>query len=105
MMILGYSQCSLSDIHVNQFGTGRTVNGKPQWIVSIINWCACPQTNVQLDCKGFQTVEAIEPSLLQVSGDVCLLNAGQSVWKAAIQFNYASDTPFSLNPIFSNVAC
>jgi len=51
MIISGYSQCSLSDIHVNQSRTGRTVNGKSQWTVYITNWCACVQTNVQLDCK------------------------------------------------------
>lgn len=105
MIISGYSQCSLSDIHVNQSRTGRTVNGKSQWTVYITNWCACVQTNVQLDCKWFQTVEAIEPSLLQVSGDVCLVSAGQPIWKGAIEFNYAWDTQFPLTPISSIVAC
>jgi len=102
---LGYGQCSLDDIHVNQAKTGRTVGEKTEWTVSITNWCACPQTNVQLNCKGFQTAEAVESSLLKVSGDVCLLSAGQPVWKGAIEFNYAWDTQFSLKPISSQVSC
>ncbi|ESW06485.1 hypothetical protein PHAVU_010G051700 [Phaseolus vulgaris] len=100
-----YGQCSLNDIHVTQSRTGRTVGGKPEWSVTITNWCACVQQNVQLNCKGFKTVEPVESSLLKVSGDVCLLSLGQPVWKGAIEFNYAWDTQFPLNPISSKVAC
>ncbi|QCE03647.1 hypothetical protein DEO72_LG8g1672 [Vigna unguiculata] len=31
----GYSQCSLSDIHVTQSATGHKVNGKPEWTVNL----------------------------------------------------------------------
>ncbi|WVZ16435.1 hypothetical protein V8G54_009607 [Vigna mungo] len=101
----GYSQCSLSDIHVDQKGTGRKVNGKPEWTVTITNRCACVQTNVQLNCKGFQTVEAVDPQFLKVSGDVCLVNSGKPLFNGAIVFGYASDTQFPLNPISSNINC
>jgi len=104
-MILAYGQCYLNDIHVTQSRTGRTVGGKPEWSVNITNWCACVQQNVQLNCKGFKTVEPVESSLLKVSGDVCLVSLGQPVWKGAIEFNYAWDTQFPLNPISSKVAC
>ncbi|KAK7357759.1 hypothetical protein VNO80_17055 [Phaseolus coccineus] len=76
-----YGQCSLKDIHVTQSRTGRTVGGKPEWGVTITNWCACVQQNVKLNCKGFQTVEGIEPSLLNVSGDVCLVTSGKPIIK------------------------
>jgi len=105
MVILGYGQCSLGDIHVNQTKTGRIVGGKPEWTVSITNRCACSQTNVQLNCKGFKTAEAVEPSLLKISSNVCLVSGGQPVWKGAIVFNYAWDTQFPLNPISSKVSC
>ena len=105
MTLSGYSQCSLSDIHVTQSATGHKVNGKPEWTVSITNRCACVQTNVQLNCKGFQTVEAINSSLLKVSGDACLVSSGQPLFKGAILFNYAWDTQFPLNPISSNISC
>ncbi|CAJ1967319.1 unnamed protein product [Sphenostylis stenocarpa] len=105
IMVSGYSQCSVSDIHVTQSATGRRVGGKPEWSVSITNWCACVQKKVQLNCKGFQTTEAVDDSLLKVSGDVCLVSGGQPVWKGAIEFNYAWDHQFPLNPISSQVAC
>jgi len=104
-MILGYGKCSLRDIVVNQAKTGHILGGKPEWTVSITNECACPQSNVQLNCKGFQTAEIVQPSLLKILGDICLLNAGQPIQKDAIIFNYAWDTQFSLNPISSQVSC
>ncbi|KAG2380785.1 uncharacterized protein HKW66_Vig0201570 [Vigna angularis] len=101
----GYSQCSLSDIVINQSPTGRKVHGKTEWTVTITNRCACVQKNVKLNCNGFQTIEAVEASFLKVSGDVCLVSDGQPLFSGATMFNYAWDTQFSFKPISSTIAC
>jgi len=98
--MLGYSKCSLKDIHVSQAITGLTVKGKPELTVTIANWCSCAQSNVKLDCRGFQSVQPINPSILKVSGNVCLVNGGKPLLEStAVEFSYAWNTPFSLDPI------
>ncbi|QCD78315.1 hypothetical protein DEO72_LG1g1947 [Vigna unguiculata] len=77
----GYSKCSLKDIHVSQAITGLTVKGKPEMNVTIANWCSCAQSNLKLDCRGFQSTKAINPSILNVSGNVCLVNGGKPLLK------------------------
>ncbi|QCE04127.1 hypothetical protein DEO72_LG8g2160 [Vigna unguiculata] len=101
----GYSQCSYSDIIVTQSPSGRKVHGKIEWTVTIRNQCACVQKNVKLNCKGFQTIEAVEASYLKVLGDVCLVSDGQPLFNGAIVFNYAWDTQFAFSPISSVIAC
>ncbi|ESW18468.1 hypothetical protein PHAVU_006G043500 [Phaseolus vulgaris] len=102
----GYSKCSLEDIHVSQAITGLTVKGKPELSVTVANWCSCAQSNVKLDCKGFQSVKSIDPSILKVSGHVCLVNSGNPILEeGVVEFSYAWDTPFSLLPISSDISC
>ncbi|XP_027930798.1 uncharacterized protein LOC114186919 [Vigna unguiculata] len=101
----GYSKCSLKDIHVSQAITGLTVKGKPEMNVTIANWCSCAQSNLKLDCRGFQSTKAINPSILNVSGNVCLVNGGKPLLKAAVEFSYAWDTSFSFDPISSSISC
>ncbi|KAG4990934.1 hypothetical protein AAZX31_09G080900 [Glycine max] len=101
----GYSQCFVSDISVRQSKTGVIVEGKQEWSVIITNKCPCPQKNVILNCKGFNSIERINPSLLTVSSDLCLLNAGQPIYKNVIKFKYVWDHQFPLNPISSVIFC
>jgi len=101
----GYSQCSLKDLTVNQFPTRNKVQGKQEWSVTINNKCPCVQKNVILNCKGFQSVESIKPSLLKVLHNICLVNSGQAIYGIPIKFRYASDQPFPLNPISSEISC
>ncbi|KAK7333507.1 hypothetical protein VNO80_30281 [Phaseolus coccineus] len=101
----GYSRCSLEDIHVSQAITGLTVKGKPELTVTVANWCSCAQSNVKLDCTGFQSIKPIDPSILEVSGNVCLVNGGKPISEGAVEFSYAWDIPFSLLPISSDISC
>lgn len=105
MMILGYSECSLGDIVITQSATGRKVQGKTEWAVTITNQCACVQKNVKLNCNGFQTVEPVEASRLRVSVDVCLVSDGQPLFNGGTVFAYAWDTQFNFIPISSVVVC
>ncbi|KAK7247044.1 hypothetical protein RIF29_41920 [Crotalaria pallida] len=102
----GYGQpCSLSDLSVDQSKTGAQVEGKPEWIVTITNKCVCSQNNAKLNCKGFQTIEPIDPSILRVSGNVCLVDNGNAIYRDSISFKYAWDNSFPLNPFSSEIAC
>ncbi|XP_061372992.1 uncharacterized protein LOC133315398 [Gastrolobium bilobum] len=101
----GNSKCYLSDLSIRQSQTGAKLKGKPEWGVTITNNCPCVQKNVMLNCRGFQTIEHINPSVLSVSGNVCLVNGGNSIYRDAITFKYAWDQSFPLNPISSEIAC
>lgn len=104
-MLIGYSKCSLEDIHVTQTITGLTVKGKQELNVTIANECSCAQSNLKLDCRGFQSRKPVDPSILKVSGNVCLVNGGKPILEGAVEFSYAWDTPFSFDPISSLISC
>ncbi|CAL0306317.1 unnamed protein product [Lupinus luteus] len=103
----GYGQsCSLNDLSVSVAKAGSFVQGKPEWKVTIANNCMCKQENVKLNCNGFQTVDTIDPSVLSISGNVCLVNGGKPITSNdPFTFKYAWDYLFQLTPINSTVAC
>ncbi|KAE9590115.1 hypothetical protein Lal_00033708 [Lupinus albus] len=102
----GYGQrCSFKDISITQSETGVKIMGKTEWIVYIYNKCTCDQVNVKLNCQGFQTVEKIDPKILNLLGDQCLLNFGKSIFENTVSFKYAWDKSFPFTPVSSNVRC
>ncbi|XP_057421407.1 uncharacterized protein LOC130715339 [Lotus japonicus] len=96
--------CTIKYLTVTQAQTGVQVQGKPQWKVTISNKC-CVQSDVKLDCRGFQTVEKVDPSVLKVEGDACLVNGGNIIYEDPVIFTYAWDHSFPLSPIYSEVSC
>ncbi|KAK7395342.1 hypothetical protein VNO78_15894 [Psophocarpus tetragonolobus] len=100
-----YSQCFVSDIVISQSPTGVKVQGKPEWSVSITNKCHCIQGDVILACKGFQSLEPVNPSILKVSPNGCLLNSGKPIQKNGVNFKYVSDQQYPFKPISSGYLC
>nr|AFK48857.1 unknown [Lotus japonicus] len=96
--------CSIKNLSVKQAQTGVKVQGKPQWEVTISNTC-CVQGDVKVDCRGFQTVEKIDPDVLKVEGDACLVNNGNVIYEDPVILTYAWDRSFPLTPISSQVSC
>ncbi|GKV03231.1 hypothetical protein SLE2022_034900 [Rubroshorea leprosula] len=95
----GFGECSLNDINVGTVRSGREVEGKPQWDVTVVNNCKCPQSQIKFACKGFKTVEPINPLILAKQGDECLLINGKTLpGFATVKFSYAWDPPFVLFP-------
>ncbi|KAK7354482.1 hypothetical protein VNO80_19946 [Phaseolus coccineus] len=90
----GFGQCYPADIITSQKRTGVKVQGKTEWIVTITNKCSCPVKNLFLNCRKFQSIEPINPSILSIQSDLCLVNAGQPIYKDIIQFKYATDRIF-----------
>ncbi|CAL0324933.1 unnamed protein product [Lupinus luteus] len=103
----GYCEtCSLKDLYVKTSKTGVTIQGKPEWLVTVTNNCQCGQTQVILNCRGYKTVEPVDPNILTYSGtDYCLINNGKPIYKQPITFKYAWDTAFSMSPNSSQITC
>ncbi|XP_058082462.1 TPD1 protein homolog 1A-like [Magnolia sinica] len=99
--------CSISNIVVTQVKTGASVEGKPEYEVTIANNCICSQSNVIVRCAGFSSVEKVDPTLLKpLDGVLCLINNGNGVFQSSpIKFKYAWMTPFDLSPASSQINC
>nr|XP_012568844.1 protein TAPETUM DETERMINANT 1-like [Cicer arietinum] len=106
LVFQAYGECTLKDISINQYKTSNLARGKPVWNVNITNNCICTQTQVKLNCNGFQSYVNVDPTILNVSGNECLLNQGQPIYHSqSINFSYAWDTVFSFQPISSEIEC
>ncbi|GMI89276.1 hypothetical protein like AT4G32090 [Hibiscus trionum] len=100
----GFSLCSLNDIVVGNVRTGNEIQGKAEWKVTITNNCKCSQHELKLACKGFQSVETVDPSIFEQQGDDCLVIQGNALnGFASVSFTYAWDPPFFMFPSSSVV--
>lgn len=87
--------CSKNDLKVAQTKTGRVVQGKAVWRVTVTNTCVCTQSQIMLSCRGFQSASSLDPLVLSVKGDQCLIMNGHDLsYKSIDVFFYAWDTPF-----------
>ncbi|KAG7018068.1 hypothetical protein SDJN02_19934, partial [Cucurbita argyrosperma subsp. argyrosperma] len=102
----GNCQCESNNIQINQRRTGFQIYGMTQWKVTISNNCICSQSNVKLDCRGFQIFESIDPSILAIFDTECLVNDGRPIFNFnPINYTYARDPKFKFDLISSQVAC
>ncbi|XP_027367494.1 uncharacterized protein LOC113873539 [Abrus precatorius] len=102
LIIKGSCDCSLNNINIGTRRSGREIQGKPEWNVTVINNCSCAQSQIKLACKGFQSAESIDPSVLSMTGDSCILINGNPLnGFATVNFSYAWDPPFLLLPTSS----
>nr|XP_011459158.1 PREDICTED: uncharacterized protein At1g05835-like [Fragaria vesca subsp. vesca] len=99
--------CSSQKLQVAQTKTGKLVENKPEWKVTITNTCStCSQLAIQLSCNGFQTVEDVDPSILGPSGGICYLNSGNVIpGHQSFTFTYAWDAAFPFEAVFSQALC
>nr|KYP76468.1 hypothetical protein KK1_020712 [Cajanus cajan] len=94
------------NIIIKQSRTGNWAHGMPEWKVRITNKCVCAQSQVKLKCDGFRTYKYVDQSILQISGDVCLLKKGQSIYPfQTVEFLYAWDPQFPFQLISSQEIC
>lgn len=76
----------------------------PELKVTVTNNCVCSQSQVMFKCDGFQTNEAVDPTILTISDDVCILQKVIPPFET-IEFLYAWDPPFPFQPISSKEIC
>ncbi|MED6111511.1 hypothetical protein PIB30_052952 [Stylosanthes scabra] len=99
LIVKGSCDCSLNNINIGTTRSGKEIQGKPEWNVSVINNCSCAQSQIQLACQGFQSAESVDPSILSVKSDTCLLINGKPLQGFdSVVFSYAWDPPFLLLP-------
>jgi len=105
--LTGYAyRCDVSHIKVKTVRTGITVEGQPQYQVIVTNECPCAQSSVYLRCLGFSTVQPINPGVLKVKGDSCLINNGRPIVKGKpVSFKYSFLQPTDLIPQRSKISC
>ncbi|PON71323.1 Beta-1,3-N-Acetylglucosaminyltransferase family protein [Parasponia andersonii] len=100
--------CSLNNINIGTVRSGREIGGKSEWNVTVINNCGCPQKQIKLGCKGFQTVEPVDPATFFIldggDGQCLLVNGSTLEGFASVGFSYAWDPPFLLLPLYSVIA-
>ncbi|ESW11376.1 hypothetical protein PHAVU_008G024700 [Phaseolus vulgaris] len=93
-------------LEIRQSKTGNWAHGMPEMKVRMINRCECAVAEVKLNCTAFQTYKTEDPSLLTISGDVCLLKNGAPIpTNQHVQFLYAWDPPFPFKPISFKELC
>ncbi|KAM5564438.1 hypothetical protein ABKV19_018826 [Rosa sericea] len=103
----GESQhCNLNNLKITQSATGKSVQSRQEWKVTITNDCSCTQLNVKISSPGFQTVGPIASSILSKSGNDYLVNSGKPIYAYEnFSFTYAWATQFTFKPSDSTVAC
>ncbi|KAK4415397.1 hypothetical protein Salat_2647100 [Sesamum alatum] len=100
------NKCSPSDITVKQNPTGTSVQGKPEFEVTLFNACPCPVANVKLACNGFRTVKKIPLNALVVNGGECSLPKGSFIAPfSGYVFSYAWDSQYQFNVEPTGVTC
>lgn len=79
---------------------------KPVWNVAINNNNLCTISSLKLDCNGFRTVKNVDPSMLSVSGAVCLVNGGAPISGfSKLNFTYSWASPFPFKPLDCLISC
>ncbi|XP_043700431.1 protein TAPETUM DETERMINANT 1-like [Telopea speciosissima] len=104
----GYGKvCSISDLSVKLKKTGNVIEQKPEYLVTITNNCACPQSKVLMKCFGLSSVEPVDPAICKPVDDInCLINGGKPIQKGhPISFKYAWLTPSDFSIVESNIVC
>ncbi|CAO2146481.1 unnamed protein product [Urochloa humidicola] len=101
------SGCSLSRIMVSQSRTGDWAHGKPVYEVRVLNTCGCPQSDVKVDCAGYDTTFFPDQTKFKVlGGGLCLINDEAPVVQGQdVTFNYAWSKQFEFHPVSSTVMC
>ncbi|KAI8566933.1 hypothetical protein RHMOL_Rhmol02G0080900 [Rhododendron molle] len=98
---------SLSSITSSFTRNGKVVEGLPEWDVSIINNCKCPQSNVELKCTAFSTILPVDPAIFKIQGDYFFwVKSGKPILQGhPIKFNIVFRNPSDLKPVSSKIIC
>ncbi|XP_048601201.1 uncharacterized protein LOC125580574 [Brassica napus] len=99
----GHCRCRSTDLQIGGVRTGRYIAAQPEWKVTVVNTCNCPQKQVILTCEGFAPVNPVKPWLLRPQGKACLLINGEVMPAGAtVEFAYAGE-PYIFRPVSSRV--
>ncbi|RRT53764.1 hypothetical protein B296_00049628, partial [Ensete ventricosum] len=96
-----------SDIRVEQRTTGASVEGQPEYQVTVSNTCDCPQSKVMLLCYGLNSVTDVDPRAIKpVDAKLCAVAGGRPLSKGTpVKFKYAWKTPQDFPVVSSEIHC
>ncbi|XP_078435263.1 protein TAPETUM DETERMINANT 1-like [Wolffia australiana] len=99
--------CRPETMVVKQVMTGKIVEGKPQYEVTVKNGCPCSQAKVMVRCYGLSSVMVVDPRAIKTVDDtLCLVNGGRPLSRGAtIKFRYAWTTPQDFPFVSSEIKC
>ncbi|XAR63760.1 hypothetical protein NMG60_11023824 [Bertholletia excelsa] len=98
--------CTIKSLSVTVAKTGRTVQGVPEWQEVITNNCACAQSQIIANCKGFSSVVPIPPGVLIQQNDNCLVRGGAPIVQGQpFKFTFAAATTTPIVPTSSAITC
>ncbi|RWW40845.1 hypothetical protein BHE74_00053706, partial [Ensete ventricosum] len=99
--------CITSDIRVEQRTTGASVEGQPEYQVTVSNTCDCPQSKVMLLCYGLNSVTDVDPRAIKpVDAKLCAVAGGRPLSKGTpVKFKYAWKTPQDFPVVSSEIHC
>ncbi|KAJ8769048.1 hypothetical protein K2173_024044 [Erythroxylum novogranatense] len=107
LFLQGNSQCTgKENLKVSQAPTGKLIQNKPEFNVTIYNDCICTELNVYLGPEDFHTVEPIDPKILAKTPLGWLVNDGQPIYgNKSFSFTYAWNYQFNFVPVGATRAC
>ncbi|XP_057972566.1 protein TAPETUM DETERMINANT 1-like [Malania oleifera] len=101
------SQCSETDIVVEQGPTDPLPSGIPTYTVKVMNACisGCDISGIHLHCGWFATARVINPTIFRRLGfNNCLVNDGKVIPNGqTVSFQYANTYPYHLS--VASVVC
>jgi hypothetical protein len=106
ILLVANGDCSLSDIKIRHYITHDYAHGMPVWKLNITNNCVCTQSQVKLNCTGFQTYFEDDPAILNAHENECLVKKGAPIHShESLIFRYAWEPKFTFHPISSKSQC
>jgi hypothetical protein len=106
ILLAANGECSLSDIKIRHYITHDYAHGMPVWKLNITNNCVCTQSQVKLNCTGFQTYFEDDPAILNAHENECLVKKGAPIHShESLIFRYAWEPKFTFHPISSKSQC
>ncbi|KAF8690899.1 hypothetical protein HU200_041307 [Digitaria exilis] len=90
-MYRAQAPCDRWDIQVRQALTGKYVEGKIQFRVTISTQCPCPQAELVVRCFGLSSALTVDKTKIQsLGGDLCSVDNGAPIARGSpVVFTYA----------------
>lgn len=101
-------KCGKESIVITQEKTGKVVEGKPEYEVTVLNTCRCTQMKVVAKCYGLSSVEPLDHRVIKPVDDTdyCIVNGGLPVGGGSfVKFRYAWMTPQDFPIVSSQIHC
>ncbi|CAI9264753.1 unnamed protein product [Lactuca saligna] len=107
LLVQGHGQCQLKDLTVLTSKTPRQIQDVQEWQVMFVNNCKCNLKDIIVSCKGFQSLEDVDPNVFApIGNDKFIVNGGLPIEPfASVMFLYADPQHFVFEPVSHDMVC